>query len=331
MKVIVTGAAGFIGANLVKSLNERGESDVVAVDNLTKGEKFQNLVDRRISDYFDKLEFLDLVRRRALARPDVIFHQGACSDTMLSDGRYMLENNFRYSVELLRWCQGEKIPLIYASSAAVYGGSARFVEDPAHERPLNVYGYSKLLFDQFVRRALDSPTAPIIGLRYFNVYGPYESHKGRMASVAFHHYHQFRNDGRVKLFEGSHGFENGEQRRDFIHVDDVVAANMYFLNKPVSGVYNLGSGRAQSFNDVALAVVNTMRGLEEQQPVTLTQARATGLIEYIAFPEALREKYQPYTLADLAQLRNAGCDSESLTVEQGVARYVQWLSGNQAQ
>jgi len=331
MKVIVTGAAGFIGANLVKSLNERGEVDVVAVDNLTKGEKFQNLVDCNISDYFDKLEFLDLVRRRAVARPDVIFHQGACSDTMLSDGRYMLENNFRYSVELLRWCQSEKIPLIYASSAAVYGGSERFVEDPAHERPLNVYGYSKLLFDQFVRREIDSLAAPIIGLRYFNVYGPYESHKGRMASVAFHHYHQFRNEGRVKLFERSHGFENGEQRRDFIHVDDVVAANVHFLNKPVSGVYNLGSGRAQSFNDVALAVVNTMRHLTGQEPVTLAQAHTAGFIEYIAFPEALRERYQPYTLADLTQLRKAGYDSESLMVEQGVARYVQWLSANQAQ
>lgn len=329
MKVIVTGAAGFIGANVVKALNERGESDIVAVDNLAIGRKFENLVDCKISDYFDKLEFLDMLRRRVGARPDVVFHQGACSDTMQTDGRYMLENNFRYSVELLRWCQELKVPLIYASSAAVYGGGSSFIEDPSNERPLNVYGYSKLLLDQFVRRQLASLTAPVSGLRYFNVYGPRESHKERMASVAFHHYHQFRNEGRVKLFEQSHGFEDGEQRRDFIHVDDVVAANLHFLNKPVSGVYNLGSGRAQSFNQVALAVVNTMRQHAQQKPITLDYARATGVIEYIAFPEALREQYQANTQADLTQLRDAGYVAAFLTVEQGVSRYVRWLLANQ--
>jgi ADP-L-glycero-D-manno-heptose 6-epimerase len=221
MKIIVTGAAGFIGANNVKALNLRGETDIVAVDNLTRADKFRNLVDCEIADYLDKADFIDRVRRRALPPPAVVFHQGACSDTMETDGRYMLENNYRYTLELFEWCQQARVPFIYASSAAVYGLSPAFTEDRANEQPLNVYGYSKFLFDQVLRQRLGSLTAPVIGLRYFNVYGPRESHKARMASVAFHHVNQFRAEGRVRLFEGSHGYANGEQRRDFIHVDDV--------------------------------------------------------------------------------------------------------------
>jgi ADP-L-glycero-D-manno-heptose 6-epimerase len=325
MKIIVTGAVGFIGANNVRRLNDRGETDILAVDNLTLADKFRNLVDCEIADYLDKTEFINLVRRGALAKPEVVFHQGACSDTMESDGRYMLENNYRYTLALFEWCQAERVPFIYASSAATYGLTQTFSEDRANEKPLNVYGYSKFLFDQVLRRRMATPTAPVIGLRYFNVYGPRESHKGRMASVAFHHFNQFRAEGRVKLFEGSHGYANGEQRRDFIHVDDVVSVNLFFWDKPTSGIYNLGTGRAQSFNDVALTVVNALRATKNEQALTLAQAVRMNLIEYVPFPEALRGKYQAFTQADVTRLRAAGYEAPMQTVEQGTASYVGWL------
>jgi len=320
--IIVTGAAGFIGANLVLGLNRRGERDILAVDNLAKSDKFHNLVDCEIADYLDKDALLAQIRRGALGRPQAVFHQGACSDTMEADGRYMLENNYRYSLALLDWCREQRVPFIYASSAAVYGLGPRFVEERAAERPLNVYGYSKFLFDQIVRRALPDCRSPVIGLRYFNVYGPRESHKGRMASVAFHHFNQFRADGAVKLFEGSHGYANGDQRRDFIHVDDVVAGNLHFWDRPVNGVYNLGTGRAQSFNDVGLAVVNALRAAASRAALPLAEAVAQGLIRYIAFPDALRGKYQAYTQADLTRLRQAGFAAPLRSVEQGTAEYV---------
>lgn len=328
MKIVVTGAAGFIGANLLRALNERGETDILAVDNLTHADKFRNLAEFEIADYLDKTEFLERVRRRELPRPDVIFHQGACSDTLESNGRYMMDNNFRYSAELLDWCEHSGIALIYASSGAVYGLGPVFTEVRSAERPLNVYGYSKLLFDQVVRRRIGTIKSPVIGLRYFNVYGPRETHKGRMASVAFHHFHQFRSEGKVRLFEASHGFENGEQRRDFIYVDDVIKGNLFFWNRPASGVYNLGTGRAQSFNDVALAVINALREANGQPGLTLRQAVAQGTIEYIPFPTALRGKYQAFTQADLSRLVAAGLDEPMLTVEQGVAAYVRWLLKN---
>ena len=325
MSIVVTGAAGFVGANNVKSLNERGYTDIVAVDDLSHSEKFKNLVDCRIADYLDKREFIERVRSRALARPEVVFHQGACSDTMETDGRYMIDNNYRYSVELLRWCQQERVPFIYASSAAVYGLGPEFVDDDRPQTPLNIYGYSKYLFDQIVRRELVSLSAPVIGLRYFNVYGPREAHKGRMASVAFHHFYQYRNAGKVRLFEGSHGYADGEQRRDFVHVDDVVAVNLHFWNQPVSGIYNVGTGAAQPFNDVALAVVNALRKHEGEAPLKLEQAVQKGLIEYVAFPDELKSKYQAYTQADLHQLGGAGCSVEFRRVDHGTAGYMQWL------
>jgi ADP-L-glycero-D-manno-heptose 6-epimerase len=327
MTVIVTGAAGFIGANLVKALNDRGETDIIAVDNLTRAEKFHNLVDCEFADYLDKEDFRSMVARGAIGRPQVVFHQGACSDTMASDGRYMLDNNFRYSLELLDWCQAQKVPFIYASSASVYGLGPVYAEGRAHEKPLNVYGYSKFLFDQIVRRRLGSFATPVIGLRYFNVYGPREAHKGRMASVAFHHFNQYRADGKVRLFEGSHGYGNGEQRRDFVHVDDAVAVNLLFAERPASGVYNVGTGRAQPFNDVALTVVNTLRAQAGEPPLSLAEALAAQRIEYVPFPEALRGKYQAYTQADLTQLRAAGFTRPMSSVEQGVSSYVAWLLG----
>ena len=325
MTIIVTGAAGFIGANNVKRLNERGFSEIIAVDNLTAGDKFRNLADCAIADYLDKDAFIEQVRRGTLPKPEVVFHQGACSDTMEQNGRYMLENNYRYTLTLLAWCQAQRVPLIYASSAATYGLAQSFTEGPANEKPLNVYGYSKLLLDQVLRRRMSGLTAPVIGLRYFNVYGPREAHKGRMASVAFHHFNQFRADGRVRLFEGSHGFAHGEQRRDFIHVDDVAAVNLHFWNRPQTGIYNLGTGRAQSFNDVALTVVNTLRASRGEAELTLSDAVAQGRIEYVPFPEALRGKYQAFTQADIGLLRASGYDSPMMTVQQGTRAYVEWL------
>ena len=326
MRIIVTGAAGFIGSNLVRALNARGVDDVIAVDNLTQGDKFRNLVDLRLGDYVDKTTFYDDFARGHYGRVEAVFHQGACSDTMQHDGRYMLANNYRCSRLLLDACIARGTRLLYASSAATYGGSSTFVEDPAHEHPLNVYGYSKLLFDQVVRRAL--PTAPIqiAGFRYFNVYGPGEQHKGRMASVAYHHEQQFRADGRVRLFGAYGGYGPGEQKRDFVFVDDVAAVNLWFFDHPgARGVFNLGSGRAQPFNEVAVAVINGLRAQRGEAPRDLAALVAAGLIEYIDFPAALVGKYQCYTEADLTRLRAAGCDHVFAPVEQGVAAYVRHL------
>jgi ADP-L-glycero-D-manno-heptose 6-epimerase len=323
--IIVTGAAGFIGSNLVRALNARGEREIIAVDNLRASAKFRNLVGCDIVDYLDKEAFLE--RLGAFRDVRAIFHQGACSDTMESDGRYMMENNYRYSATLLDHATGHGIPLIYASSAAVYGGSQVFVESPEYESPLNVYGYSKLLFDQVVRRRLAYASSQVVGLRYFNVYGPREAHKGRMASVAFHNFNEFVADGRVRLFGAHDGYGPGEQSRDFVHVDDVVSVNLHFFDNPsVSGVYNCGTGRAQPFNDIARTVVATMRELNGEPALDLAGMVEAGLIEYIDFPDALKGKYQSYTRCDADRLRAAGHVAPFATVEEGVARYVRWLA-----
>ena len=327
MYIVVTGAAGFIGANLVKALNARGTTNIIAVDNLSRADKFKNLVDCQIADYLDKDEFVGLVANEEF-HGDIatIFHQGACSDTMETDGRYMMQNNYRYSIELLNYCQAQSVPLIYASSAAVYGAGQVFKESPEFEAPLNVYGYSKLLFDQHVRNRAREFRSQVVGLRYFNVYGPRETHKGRMASVAFHFLNQYKKDGRVKLFEGAEGYADGEQRRDFISIDDVVNVNLFFYDHPErSGIYNVGTGACQSFNDVASATINTCRNEEGHPPLSLQQLRDQGLIEYIEFPEALRGKYQSFTQADNSALRKAGYNASFLTVEQGVERYAREL------
>ena len=328
MYTIVTGAAGFIGSNLVKALNERGTDQIIAVDNLTRADKFKNLVDCEIVDYIDKTEFLArLLGGQFNGQVDAIFHEGACSDTMESDGRYMMENNFRYSLGILDWCIDQGVQYLYASSAATYGGSSEFREERAFEAPLNVYGYSKFLFDQIVRQRLPKASSQIVGFRYFNVYGPRESHKGRMASVAFHHFNQFRAEHKVRLFEGCNGFANGEQKRDFVFVGDVAAVNLYFLDHPEeSGIFNVGTGRAQSFNELAAANVNSCRALAGEPAQSLDELVRLGFIEYIPFPEALRGKYQSFTQADLATLRKAGYDAPFASVEQGVAKYVEWLS-----
>jgi ADP-L-glycero-D-manno-heptose 6-epimerase len=322
MYYIVTGAAGFIGSKLVEALNRRGITEIIAVDNLQQSERFRNLAASEIADYLDQAEFLQKIDRFDGA-VEAVFHQGACSDTTESDGRYMMDNNYRYSKDLLEWCQDEAVPLLYASSAAVYGAGPDFREERRCERPLNVYGYSKFLFDQYVRRILQSRNAQLAGLRYFNVYGPNEAHKGRMASVAFHAFNQFTAEGRVKLFVGSGGYGDGEQRRDFVHVDDVVAVNMWLLERrDVSGIFNCGSGRAQTFNDVASSVINAVKGTQSSAAELASQ----GLITYIPFPPQLVGKYQSFTQADLSRLRAAGLPGDFMSVEQGVAAYVAELS-----
>ncbi len=328
MYTIVTGACGFIGANIVKALNERGVTEVIAVDNLKKADKFRNLTDCEIADYLDKEEFLDLVEAGQFdGAVDAIFHEGACSDTMETDGRYMMANNYRYSSSLLDFCLDQEVPYLYASSASVYGGGRVFQEAREYEGPLNVYGYSKFLFDQIVRKHMADVNSQVVGFRYFNVYGPREQHKGRMASVAFHHFHQYRETGKVKLFEGCDGHGNGEQSRDFVYAEDVVKVNMFFLDNPdKSGIFNLGTGRAQPFNDVAVATVNACRALDSQPPLSLRDMVAQGIVEYIEFPEALRGKYQSFTQADVGKLRAAGYRDEFATVEQGVAKYVRHLA-----
>ncbi len=329
MKVVVTGAAGMIGSNLVHGLNAIGVDDIIAVDDLTDGPKYRNLQGASISDYFDRRDFYDRFERGDFGRIDAVLHQGACSDTMEMDGRLMLDLNYRSSKTLLDACQARGIRLLYASSAATYGGSASFVEEPAHEKPLNVYGWSKLLFDNVVRRVLPTAATQIAGFRYFNVYGPREQHKGRMASVAFHEFHQWQREGKVKLFGAHDGHAAGQQMRDFIHVDDVVAVNLWFLAHPEArGICNLGTGRAEPFNAVAQAVVNAARMAQGHPALPLDDLVAQGLIEYVPFPDALIGKYQSYTQADLTALRATGCDHAFRDVATGVGEYMAWLRAN---
>jgi ADP-L-glycero-D-manno-heptose 6-epimerase len=314
----VTGAAGFIGSHVVERLKSRGISDVIAVDNLAHADKFRNLAGAEIADYLDQAEFIaGLERFEGVV--EAVFHQGACSDTMETDGRYMLDNNYTYSRRLLDWCQDEEVPFIYASSASVYGAGPDFREERRYEKPLNVYGYSKFLFDQYVRRMLETKNAQVAGLRYFNVYGPNEQHKGRMASVAYHAYQQLLGGGKVKLFVGSGDYADGEQRRDFVYVEDTVDVNLWLLERrDVSGVFNCGTGRAQTFNELAAAVINAVQGTR----LSVKEMVQKGLIEYIPFPAGLADKYQSYTQADLTRLRAAGYAGDFRPVEQGVAAYV---------
>lgn len=311
--IIVTGGAGFIGSNIVQGLNARGISDILVVDDLTDGRKCLNLADAHIRDYADKDAFLHRIQAGEDFGPvEAVFHEGACSSTTEWNGRFVMDVNFSYTKALLGWCVARSIPLIYASSASVYGMGPVFRESREFERPLNMYAYSKFLFDCHLRPQLPDMQSQVVGLRYFNVYGPREQHKGGMASVAYHFDTQLREGGRLKLFEGSDGYGHGEQRRDFIHVDDVVAVNLWLFDNPqVSGIFNLGTGRAQSFNDVARAAIGW---------------HGNGKIEYIAFPETLKGRYQSFTEADMSALRAAGCAHAFMPVEVGVPKYMEWLS-----
>lgn len=311
--IIVTGGAGFIGSNLVKALNDSGYTDILVVDDLTDGTKFVNLVDLDIADYMDKEEFIGLILSGENLGPiDAVFHQGACSSTTEWDGKMMMENNYDYSKDLLHYCLDRQIPFLYASSAATYGGGGVFKESREYEKPLNVYGFSKFQFDQYVRNILPEAESQIVGFRYFNVYGPREQHKGSMASVAFHLNNQVKEGENPKLFKGTDGYENGGQSRDFIYVGDVVNANLWFLDHPEhSGIFNLGTGAAEPFRAIAEAVI---------------KHHNKGEIEYIDFPEHLVGRYQNFTQADLTKLRATGFDLPFKDVATGVAEYLEIIN-----
>ena len=312
--IIVTGGAGFIGSNIIHALNQQGEDDILLVDNLTNGHKMQNIADLNIADYMDKHEFLaKLENPNFLTHIRAVFHQGACSATTEWNGHYVMANNYDYSKRLLAWCQTKHIPFIYASSASVYGmGENGFRVDRACEKPINMYAYSKFQFDQYVRRILPRANSQIVGLRYFNVYGSREQHKGSMSSTAFHFNNQLKAGDEVKLFAGCDGYADGQQERDFVYVNDVVSVNLWFLeNSHKSGIFNVGTGKAQTFESMAKAVIAWHK---------------RGTISYIPFPEHLKGAYQSFTQADLSNLREAGYTKEFMNVEQGVNDYLNQLN-----
>jgi ADP-L-glycero-D-manno-heptose 6-epimerase len=310
--IVITGGAGFVGSNLVHALNRMGRSDLLVVDNLVNSDKYENLVGAELSDYLDKDDFLDILQSRpdVLGDVEAVFHQGACTSTTEPDGRYMMRNNYAYSKEVLAFCLGREIPLMYASSAAVYGAGSTFAEEPANEAPLNVYGFSKLLFDVHVRKEMSRARSQVVGLRYFNVYGPREEHKGPMASMVRQLDDQIAETGKARLFGPTEGYAAGEQLRDFVFVDDLVDLNLWFLENPSkSGIFNAGSGRSRSFNDLAREVIRN---------------RGAGEIEYIPFPDSLRGRYQSFTEADLTRLRATGYDRRPTTLEDGISKYLAW-------
>jgi ADP-L-glycero-D-manno-heptose 6-epimerase len=315
--IIVTGGAGFIGSNLIHQLNLAGERNILLVDNFDPapnltGPKFLNLAGAEFADYMDKREFRVALREGRFENTKIraILHQGACSNTLEDDGHYMMDNNFTYSKELLHFALDRKIPLVYASTAAIYGASTEFTEVPANERPLNVYGFSKLVFDNYVRRLMPEIKSTVVGLRYFNVYGPREQHKGRMASVIHHFTRQLKDTSGIRMFEGSGGYGNGEQRRDFVFVKDLCRINMFFAGllpespkKSIQAVVNAGTGQARTFNAVADA---------------LMLVHGPGKIEYIPFPGDLKDRYQHYTQADITGLREAGYTGAFTPLEEGI-------------
>ncbi|GAB7140147.1 ADP-glyceromanno-heptose 6-epimerase [Deferribacterales bacterium RsTz2092] len=305
--ILVTGGAGFIGSNIVRGFNKRGVKDILLTDDLTFGCKHRNLNRLEFVDYMDYRELMSNISKLNITH---IIHQGACSDTTEPDGRFMMDTNYEYSKKLLAYCSNNSVPFIYASSASVYGdGKAGFRESPECEYPLNVYAFSKCQFDRYYRLNADKLRSQVVGLRYFNVYGPQENHKGKMASVASHLFQQVKANEPMKLFEGS-----ADILRDFIHVDDVVNVNLFFFDHPeLSGIFNCGTGRAESFEAIARAV----------------QAKySEASLEYMPFPDELQGKYQRFTQADLTNLRAAGYADEFLGVASGVARYLDVLENS---
>ena len=311
--IVVTGSNGFIGSNLIKGLNEIGYKNIIAVDDQDDPELKENIAHCDVQDFLNIDELINSIKKSEIDGTKIraIFHQGACSNTMEWDADFLYNNNLLYSKELLNFSKKTKTPLIYASSASVYGAGKIFKESVEYEDPINLYAYSKFKFDQLVRQELIKSETQIVGLRYFNVYGPQEQHKGTMASVAFHLHNQLKDNEEIKLFEGSDGYDDGEQRRDFIYVEDVVKVNLWFLkNQKVSGIFNVGTGNSQTFNEVAHSVINWNK---------------RGKISYVPFPEKLKGVYQSYTQANISKLREAGYKDEFLNVQEGVKKYLDRL------
>jgi ADP-L-glycero-D-manno-heptose 6-epimerase len=335
--IIVTGGAGFIGSNIIEGLNQLGITDIIVVDNLSTAHKFKNIVDLHITEFIDKQDFIASIQQspHKFKHVAAIFHQGACSDTMEHNGQYMMKNNFAYSKQLFAFCQEYQIPFLYASSAATYGNETTFIEQAEYEKPLNIYGYSKLLFDNYLRHYMQNHTlrAQVVGFRYFNVYGPRECHKGKMASVAFHHYMQYMQHKKVKLFGEYAGYGAGEHTRDFIYVGDVVHANLaMWQHANISGIFNLGTGKAEPFNNIAHSMLNACLSDENttNSSLTLNQLIENNMLEYIPFPNSLVGKYQSYTQANLINLRTTNFNHNFLSVAQGVQKYYAWLKQNYA-
>lgn len=314
--IIVTGGAGFIGSNLVKELNHRGYTDILIVDDLKDGANYKNLKGLAFIDYQQKDDFLESIVNDDFdgTDVDVIFHQGACSDTMEYDVNYMMRQNYEYSKSVLHFAMKHRIPFLYASSASTYGaGENGFTEGDACEDALNPYAFSKLLFDRYVRQVIPEAHSQIVGLKYFNVYGPQEHHKGKMASIFYQLYNQLKETGKATLFKGYGDYGDGEQRRDFVYVKDVVNVNLWFWQKRgASGIYNCGTGHAHTYNEAAEAVI---------------AALGRGEITYRDFPEVLKGKYQSYTQADTTHLLEAGYDEGFTDFKTAVAEYVDFLHG----
>lgn len=325
--IVVTGGAGFIGANIIRGLNQRGVNNILLVDDLTNTAKVKNIADLDVIDYMDKRDFREYAANgKKLGSVQAVFHQGACSDTMATDGRYVMDNNYEFSKDIYHFCQTENAQFIYASSASVYGDNVNFSESPDNEKPLNAYAYSKFLFDRYLKYHHRTDRAQAVGLRYFNVYGYREQHKQRMASVAWHFFNQYREHGAVKLFQGSDGYGDGAQRRDFVFIDDVVAVNLYLLeNQQIHGAFNVGTGSSATFNDMAVATIQTLQKVDGDTVLDYQSMLDKKLISYIPMPEALIGKYQSYTQADISSLREAGYQGEFHSVWEGVSTYVQWL------
>ena len=305
--IIVTGGAGFIGSNIVRDLNIKGHTDIIIVDNFGQSQKYLNLNRLKFADYIDKSELLGKLHQ--LGEITAVFHQGACSATTELDANYLMQNNYDYSKQLLHYCLDKKVPFIYASSASVYGnGDQGFREEPACEYPLNGYAFSKCLFDNYVRQNVDfnDPTSQVVGLRYFNVFGYQENHKGSMASVPFHFFNQAQEKGEISVFEGSENFV-----RDFIFVDDVVKVVRYFFETGISGIFNCGTGQERSFMDMANIFVSLSNNCQ---------------INTVPFPEHLKGKYQAYTKSDISKLRAVGFKNSFLSLEEGMAAYFNALN-----
>jgi len=310
MSIVVTGGAGFIGSCMVRTLNDAGFTDIIIVDNIASTEKWKNLCNKKFTEYIKKRDFIS--RLSGLKNVSHVLHFGACSSTTEANFDYLIDNNLNYTKALWNWCVERQIPFLYASSAATYGDGSCGYDDKAEIdglRPLNGYGYSKQLFDLWSRQQETCPPQ-YVGFKFFNVYGPNEYHKGSMSSVIFHAYQEIQRGKRIQLFRSYRSnYADGGQLRDFVYVKDVCSVIMHFMTHPeLNGLYNVGTGRAESFRDLAAAV-----------------ARAKDIpleIEYIDMPESLRAKYQYYTEAKIDKLRDAGYQKPFADLQQGAKDYI---------